>query len=71
MWIGWWKHAVSIFRANDGDSMIHFSPEDGAAHFSEAVACTNQSTRQFNPTEYLQNCHCHENLKSHKKVVTH
>jgi hypothetical protein len=53
------KHAVSIFMAEVDLKMER-------ACFPKMLAYTNQATQQFNPKEHHQNCHCHENLKSHK-----
>jgi hypothetical protein len=34
--------------------------------FSPGLFGRSQSTQQLNPKEHHQNCHYHENLKSHK-----
>jgi hypothetical protein len=50
------KRAVSIFRAEMK---------------TETLAYTSQFTRRSKPKEHNQNCHRHENIKSHVLFVLH
>jgi hypothetical protein len=52
------KRTVSIFRAEDPDSML-----------LQKLVSTNQSTQQRNSQDHHQNCYHCENLKSHKRIV--
>jgi hypothetical protein len=52
------KRAVSIFRAEDGDSTL-----------ASKLTSTNQSTRRLNPEQHHLTRHSRENLKPHTTEI--